>query len=729
MSNGSVLVDGGDPQVTFSGTGSIVNNNGHVLQVNDTTGGFVSLEAQPGKPFIDNGKGILVENAAGNVTVQSQTPGMTAAIIKSQQDGINVNNSSGVQTFNGIQVLAAGTNGLAGYAGVNLQNNGGSTLLNNLKISLDDPANTATGFLAVNDNVVDVTGNSSVSVTNAPAVSMTNVADANVNFKTVTSNGSPSNGVLIDNVAGTFAVATSLSVKDAQADGFVIRNSPDLAVTVPVTNIATATGAKADGIVLQNNKTDATTVNLGKVTVAVTDGTGLVANQAGVTTTGGTIEATGGASIATNKADVNITLAGATSTDSAAAGLDLTETDGTVAIATTTVTTPAGFGINAVNNAPGFDADFGTTKVTGINNGSVGVNITNVTDPVPDTRYSFDSLDVTTVNGTGLRTRNGGTVNFNNPASITANGGAAIDLENTTGTTGGVAGTGFTFLDLASVNSNASGIRLNDLNSALSVTGVTSISGASGPSILITDTKATPATDAIAFNEVNITNRKNIGLRVDGIYGQASFANLNIDNANNVAGDAAYITNTTNGADPTGSGSGRVYIDGGTISNANGNAIEVQNALARITGATLTGFIGQGILATAGAGQVTTVEVGNSTITSATGIDGLRLQAAGGGVVNGTIYSTVIDVPSNSLNAIVSDPASSILLDASNNLGPAGGPPVAGTFVLNNSGGGILTIDQASTADMSTANNGVGVTPTGAITTGGSTPPVPPPAP
>ena len=428
---------------------------------------------------------------------------------------------------------------------------------------------------------------------------------------------------------------------------------------------------------------------------------------------------------------MNITLASATSTNSSGPGLDLTETSGSVNIGTTTVTSPTGNGINAVNNDPGFTADFGVTQVSGITNGAIGVNITNATDPDPDTVYSFDSLNITTVNGTGLVAKNGGTINFNSPATITANGGAAIDLENTAGTTGGVAGSGFTFLDLTSIDSVANGVRLNNLNSNLTVTGVTNISGAAGPSILITDTVPLPTivTDSILFNAVNITNRENIGLRVDGIFGQVQFANLNIDNANNVAGDAVFITNTTNPADPTGTGSGRVYIAGGTISNANGNAIEVQNALAKITGTTLTGFIGQGILASAGAGQITTVEVGNSTITSAAGIDGFRLQASGGGIVNGTIYSTVIDVPQNSLNAIVLDAGSAILLNASNNLGSAGGAPTAGTFVLNNSGGGTLTIEQASTGDLSTVNNGVGITPNGVITTNGTTPPVPPPTP
>ena len=727
MSNGSVLVDGGNPEITFGGTSSIINNSGHILQVNDTSGGSVTLTAQPGKPFIENGTGFLVENAAGDVTVKSQVPGTTAAIIKSQQDGINVNNSSGTQIFDDMKILASGTNGGSGYAGVNLQNNAGSSQFNNLAISLTDPDNTATGFLAVNDNVIDVTGNSSVTVNGAPAVSMTNVTEADVTFKTISSTGSPSNGVLIDTVKGSFSATTSLTVKDSQADGFVVKNSPDLSVSVPVTNVSTATGAAADGIVLQNNALDATQVNLGKVTVTTTDGNGLVVDNAGVTTSGGTINAVGGSSIAANKADVNITLTSAASTNSSGPGLDLTQTKGSVNVATTTVTTPTGNGINAVNNTPGFTADFGKTTVTGITNGAIAVNLTNTTDPTPDTAYAFDSLDITTVNGTGLRTKNGGTVDFTSPANITANGGAAIDLDNTTGTTGGVAGSGFTFLDLTSINSNANGVRLNDLNSDLTVTGIVAVSGAQGESILITDTKSPPATDSILFNEVTITNRNNIGVRVNGVYGQVQFGNLDIDNANNVAGNAVYITNTTNPLDPTGSGSGRVYINGGTISNANGNAIEVQNALAEITGTTLTGFIGQGILATAGSGQVTTVEVGNSTITSAAGIDGLRLQASGDGVVNGTIFSSVIDVPSNSLNALVTSAASSILLNANNNIGSTGGAPTAGTFVLNNGAGGTLTIDQSSIGDLSAVNNGVGVTPSGPITTDGTTPPVPPP--
>jgi hypothetical protein len=667
----------------------------------------------------------LVQNAAGNVNVQSSVPGNTAVVISSQKDGIAVTDSSGNQSFNGVVITAAGQGG-PGYAGVNLQNNAGTTNLNNLKIAFTDPLNTATGLLAVNDNVINVTGNSSVNVLNAPAVSMTNVADANITFSKVTSTDSTSNGVVLDTVAGSFAVTNSLTVTDAVGDGLVVKNSPDLTVTVPTTTVNSLTG---DGIVLQNNATDATSVSLGTVTVTTDAGTGLVVQDAGVTTTGGTIDATGGASIAANNADVNITLTSATSTDSTGPGLDLTETSGSVAIATTTVTTPTGNGINAVDNFPGFTADFGVTKVSGINNGAIGVNITNAVEPTPPTLYSFDSLDITTLNGAGLVAKNGGTINFNSPATITAAGGAAINLENTQGTTGGVAGSGFTFLDLTSTDSVNNGVRLNNLNSDLRVTGATSIVGAAGTSLSITDTVSPPATDSIQFNTVDITSRENLGMLVDGIFGQVQVGSLNIDNANVVAGNAVQISNTTNPADPTGTGSGRVYINGGLIDGAVANGIQVQDALAAISGVTISNAGGQGILALAAAGEQTTLQVTGAVITAAAGIDGVRLQASGGGIVNATVTTTQINATANSLNAIVFDPTSVINLNATGNLGSGGGPPGVGGFVLNNQTG-TLAIDQASIADLSTQNNGVTVTvPASPVTFNNTTPPVPPPTP
>ena len=118
----------------------------------------------------------------------------------------------------------------------------------------------------------------------------------------------------------------------------------------------------------------------------------------------------------------------------------------------------------------------------------------------------------------------------------------------------------------------------------------------------------------------------------------------------------------------------------------------------------------------------------NSSITSTIGIDGLRLQATGGGIVNATLATTLIDVPQNPLNAIVFDGTSSIFLNAFNNSGTGGTPPLAGSFIINNNG--VLQIEQASTADLSLSNNGVTVSVLALPPTfGATTPIVPPPTP
>ena len=82
MTDGSVVVDGGSPVVDFA-NGTIVNTQNHILQVNGTLGGEVVLTADPGRPFQETGDGILVSNAAGDVTVKNKTPGMVSATIGS----------------------------------------------------------------------------------------------------------------------------------------------------------------------------------------------------------------------------------------------------------------------------------------------------------------------------------------------------------------------------------------------------------------------------------------------------------------------------------------------------------------------------------------------------------------------------------------------------------------------------------------------------------------------
>jgi hypothetical protein len=713
----AIRVNDGDAD--FAYFGKITNKAGYLLEVTDTVGGAVLLDSPPGSPFQDTGDGILVKNADGEVTV-------LGANITSQKNGIAVSDSVGGQVFNDITIGGAGG---PAFAGVNLQNNTGPTSFNNLNIT----TNNATGFLAANDAVVNVTGNSTVTSTGAPAVSLNNVADANINFNSVKSTDSSAQGVFINKTNGKFNVSGGVTITTPTTDGFVVQNSADLEVNVPT--LTAVTGSGIDGIKLvNNNQTSGTEMTFGTINVSTGNaststlgGRGLVIQSTGtsahglVTVGGGTIDAYGGASLDISNADVNIRLASAASESSSGNGLNILQASGSVDIAQTSVSSPTGNGINAVDNAAGFTADFGTTSVTGIDNGAIGVNLTNATTPAPSTTYSFDSLSIQTVDGTGLRTKNAGTVNFNSPASITAAGGAAIDLENTTGTTNGAAG--FTFLNLTSTDSPNNGIRLHNLNSDLTVTGLTTVNGASGPSVSITDDQSPAGDDTILFNTVQIVNRNNVGLYVDGINGLVQVANLQIDNANNVAGNAVEILNTNNALSP--SASGRVYINGGSIDNSGANGIAVSDALARITGVTIAGSASHAVFLTAsGAGTETTVSVLNSTLSNTAGLDGIRAEASGGGIVNVTALTNLLDVALQPINVIVFDSSSEIYLNASGNFGAAGGPPGVGAFELNNLGGGVLDVYQASAAALSTANNGATVINNGA-TFGGPLPPTP----
>ncbi|MEX0687289.1 MAG: hypothetical protein WD072_01310, partial [Pirellulales bacterium] len=144
MTDGSIVVNGGAPVIDFA-DGTILNTQENILEVANTLGGEVILTANPGQPFLETGDGVLVSNAAGDVTVKNAVPGSPSMIIDSQQDGIRVVNSSGTQTFDDVVIVAAGG---PGFAGVNLQNNPGTSNFNNLDITTVN----SIGFLAANDN-------------------------------------------------------------------------------------------------------------------------------------------------------------------------------------------------------------------------------------------------------------------------------------------------------------------------------------------------------------------------------------------------------------------------------------------------------------------------------------------------------------------------------------------------------------------------------------------------
>ncbi|MFM7035453.1 MAG: beta strand repeat-containing protein, partial [Planctomycetia bacterium] len=697
----AVNVNGGAPVFDYKGT--ITNQQGNMLHVNATTGGSVTLTSPAGSPFIDNGDGILVENSAGDVTVKGAT-------INSQQEGILVQNSSGVNTFNDVTITGATT------AGVSLQNNTGTDQFNNLNIQTTG----ATGFLANTAATVNVTGNSNVNTTGAAAISMKNVSAANVAFNTVSSTDSPGNGVLLDAVSGSVQ-ATNVTIDTSAGSGFAVRNSTGLDLQVAKATIVTAAAPGANGIEVTNSTSPAGgAIEFKSVDVTTSQGTGVLVSNSDLVKIGtGTVDATGGAAINATSSKLEIVLAGASSTNSTSNGINLVGNSGSVAVAQTTITAPTGVGINVVDNVPGFIADFGVTSVS--NPGTIGVNIVNAASPTPTIFTSFDSLNIATTNATGFRAINGGTINFNSPAAVTATGGPAVVIENTTGTTNSVSDSGFTFGDINSTNSTSNGILLRNLNSNFAVQGSTTIDGANSTAIQILDTQSPAGVYDVRFNTVTITNRQSAGLEVDGIGGQVIVQSLIIDNAAAAPGPAVSITNTS--AD-----GGRVYVNSGNISDSNGNGFFVQNAIASIQNTSIDSPFANGILVQSLAGETSTVSYSGGINTGA-GNDGVLLQASGGGIINASVLQNSIDVTLNPVEAIVLDAPSQILLNAANNFGTGGGPPTVGSFVLNNLAGGVLGISQASTADMTITNSGVAVSTSGVITTSVPVPTPPPQSP
>ena len=120
--SGSFRVEGGAATVTYGGT--ITGTAGRMISVSDTTGGSVSFTTATANGLTDSGTGILIDGAAGNVTI----------------------NNADLNGSRGIEILGDATN-----------NATGTFTFNNVTI---DTTAVSTNFgLFVNGDVSDVTGN------------------------------------------------------------------------------------------------------------------------------------------------------------------------------------------------------------------------------------------------------------------------------------------------------------------------------------------------------------------------------------------------------------------------------------------------------------------------------------------------------------------------------------------------------------------------------------------
>jgi hypothetical protein len=90
-------VNGGNANVTYSGSTISNTGGGRAVEIDGTTGGFINMTGTTIED--ENGQGILITNTAGSVTID------TATITDSTTTGVDINNTSGRVSFIGITTI------------------------------------------------------------------------------------------------------------------------------------------------------------------------------------------------------------------------------------------------------------------------------------------------------------------------------------------------------------------------------------------------------------------------------------------------------------------------------------------------------------------------------------------------------------------------------------------------------------------------------------------------
>ncbi len=226
---------------------------------------------------------------------------------------------------------------------------------------------------------------------------------------------------------------------------------------------------------------------------------------------------------------------------------------GTVSVSgATTITNPGGIGIDVQNS----NANLTFAGVT-VNKGSTagtGVNLANNATRT----IAFNSLTITTSNGTGLLASGGGTINVTTQASssITSTGGPSV---NATGITSGMA-----FNSLSSTNSTGKGLHLNGLSGTFAST-TTTTTNPTGIGVHVLNSAAGSTTN---LGNTAATQSASTGVRLETNNGSTTFADLNI--TPDVGQRAFHATN----------GTGTITTTSGTILADNAVGVEIVGASA-----------------------------------------------------------------------------------------------------------------------------------------------------
>lgn len=320
------------------------------------------------------------------------------------------------------------------------------------------------------------------------------------------------------------------------------------AATVSFTNNSVATVA---GVTLLN--VDATSAST----------TALTFNNTNTFTHGsGTIAVIGGGA-----RNIDLSAHNFTSASSSVVAVDIIgQTGGTISFGNITRNGSTAANVIATNAHTGGSLVFGNVAISGFGDGGVDLAV-NLNGLIGAGAVTFGDLDITTTNGSGLRTNN---ITFNPGATsnISATSGAALNMLNTN-----VAGN---FVNVSSNGAAAEGISLTNITGTFGISGTAAISNAGTNGISISGSSASVSLASVAISDSTLS-----GIRL----------------ANNTGG-VQILGGTINGG-----------VDGVSVLNSN---FVVDNV--NIGGTTAVGGIGVDVSATSG---TRTAAITDSTIRSA----------------------------------------------------------------------------------------------------------------
>lgn len=597
------------------GTSTLLQNSNGTFNVDATSSitnaGVAAFAIDGGAINVTNNSTI---NQSQNAPLLSVTNNHTGTVNFTAASTLSSNNGNGMQ-FNGANGTynLLGTNSMtAGDAGIDILASTGTFVFNNPSINntasgsgvnisgaaittfngLDITTNSGTGFKVVNGGLTTVNGTANVNATGQAAIDISGTPLAAA-FTNLTSTGSATDGITLNNVSGTFGASGITTVTNATGSGINILNSSALTSTFP--NIAIATtgsngvtldtagivnltggtinGTAGDGIHSADTNLTATGLNIGGISTISGDGIEILNNSATsrtVNLSNNTIKANA-SGITTNdngnSGNLLLTLDGNTLQSMNGGSLGLSVKGGglnsTIVQSMNGGTVIGGTGGGVLFDQVTFDASGTALSGTQVNAGNWTIGTSGVrvqgdglrfNAPTGDLKYG--ALDIANNSGTGLYVDTktlGTTFSLSNTSgSVDTTSGAALFLDPLT--------TNLTFGTVSSTNSSSNGVTLDTLSGTLNINTLT-VTGASANGLAInnssglTSTFGTVAIDNIGADGVNLVNGGQVNILGGTINGTAgngikstdtslTASNLNIGGTSTINGYGMLIQST-----------------------------------------------------------------------------------------------------------------------------------------------------------------------------------------